>query len=130
MLRTIALRVNSPAIGVCLDVGHAHLVAALRRTELAELIEPVLDRTAVFHLHDNLGARRHGEPRPELDPVRLDLHLPLGRGSADWTRIAPLLDRAPRAPLLLEVHPPRPAASQLFDGALNALTPLVTAARA
>ena len=62
MLRTMAKRIDSPAIGVCLDVGHAHLVASLRRTDIAELIEPVLDRVAVFHLHDNLGARRGARP--------------------------------------------------------------------
>jgi sugar phosphate isomerase/epimerase len=127
VLRTMAKRIDSPAIGVCLDVGHAHLVAALRRTDIAELIEPVLDRVAVFHLHDNLGARRGGEARPELDPVRLDLHLPLGRGNVPWDRVAPLLGRAPAAPLLLEVHPPRPAPSRLIAGALGALAPQVPA---
>jgi sugar phosphate isomerase/epimerase len=126
-LRTMAIRIDSPAVALCLDVGHAHLVAALRRTGLTELIEPVLDRVAVFHLHDNLGARRDPESRPELDPARLDLHLPLGRGMVPWAEVAPLLDRAPEAPLLLEIHPPRPAASQLFGGAHDALVGRVPA---
>lgn len=127
VLRTMAKRIDSPAIGICLDVGHAHLVASLRRADIAELIEPVLDRVAAFHLHDNLGARRDGYARPELDPVRLDLHLPLGRGTVRWDRVAPLLERAVDAPLLLEVHPPRPAPSRLIAGALGALTAKVPA---
>lgn len=127
VLRTMAKRIDSPAIRVCLDVGHAHLVASLRGADIAELIEPVLDRVAAFHLHDNLGARRDGEARAELDPVRLDLHLPLGRGTVPWDRVAQLLGRAPAAPLLLEVHPPRPAPSQLIAGAVGALAEQVPA---
>ena len=57
-LRGLALRTGSDAIGVCLDLGHAHIVAELRHTSLARFIEPVLDLVTVFHLHDNLGARQ------------------------------------------------------------------------
>ena len=61
ILRTMAKRISSPAVGLCVDVGHANVVAGLRRTDPLELIEPVLDRTVMFHLHDNLGGR-HGDP--------------------------------------------------------------------
>lgn len=126
-LREMAARIGSPSVRLCLDVGHAMLVASLRQIDPLELIEPALDTVAVFHLHDNLGARRGVQRPPELDPVRLDLHLPLGGGSAPWERIAPLLERAPAAPLLLEIHPPRPAPSHLFAGALDALAQPVAA---
>ncbi len=122
-LRTMAKRISSPAVGLCLDIGHANIVAGLRRTDPLELIEPALDRAVIFHLHDNLGARRADPGSPELDPLRLDLHLPPGRGNVPWDRLAPLLTRKGAAPLVLEVHPPRPAAAHLFEAAVNAVAP-------
>jgi sugar phosphate isomerase/epimerase len=124
ILRAMAKRISSPAVGLCLDVGHANVVAGLRHTDPLELIEPVLDRTVMFHLHDNLGGRQdHRSDSPELDPLRLDLHLPPGRGTVPWERLAPLLGRKNGAPLLLEVHPPRPSAARLFEAAVEAVAP-------
>jgi sugar phosphate isomerase/epimerase len=122
ILRTMAKRVSSPSVGLCMDLGHANIVASLRRTDPLELIEPALDCVVLFHLHDNLGARRGDQGPPELDPLRLDLHLPPGRGTVPWTRLAPLIARK-AAPLILEVHPPRPAAFTLFDAAGSVLAP-------
>ena len=122
ILRSMAKRISSPSVGLCMDLGHANIVASLRRTDPLELIEPALDRVVLFHLHDNLGARRGDQGSPELDPLRLDLHLPPGRGTVPWDRLAPLIARK-AAPLMLEVHPPRPAASTLFDGAVSVLAP-------
>ncbi len=83
MLRGLARRIGSPAISICLDLGHAHISADLRNTSVELLCEPVLDRVSVFHLHDNLGARRRaGGEELGVDPLRLDLHLPPGRGNA------------------------------------------------
>jgi sugar phosphate isomerase/epimerase len=127
ILRTMAKRISSPAVGLCLDIGHANIVARLRRTDPLELIEPALDRTVLFHLHDNLGARRDDAGSPELDPLRLDLHLPPGRGNVPWDRLAPLLARKGGAPLILEVHPPRPSAAHLFEAAVQAVAPQATA---
>ena len=128
-LRTMARRIASPNVGLCLDVGHANIVASLRRTDPLELIEPALDRAVVVHLHDNLGARREHEAAPELDPVRLDLHLSPGRGTVPWARIAPQLARS-RAPLLLEVHPPRPSPARIAAAAASVLAPPSVAAPA
>jgi sugar phosphate isomerase/epimerase len=122
-LRSVSKRISSPAVGLCLDIGHANIVAQLRRTDPLDLIEPVLDRTVLFHLHDNLGARRDDPGSPEIDPLRLDLHLPPGRGNVPWDRIAPLLARKGGAPLMLEVHPPRPSAAHLFEAAVEAVAP-------
>jgi sugar phosphate isomerase/epimerase len=121
VLRTMAKRIGSPALGLCLDLGHANVVAGLRRTDPLRLIEPALDRTVLLHVHDNLGGRLTGETPPELDPLRLDLHLAPGRGTLPWERLAPRL-RAHRAPLLLEIHPPRPSAAALHERALEALS--------
>jgi sugar phosphate isomerase/epimerase len=123
ILRTMAKRISSPAVGLCVDVGHANVVAGLRHTDPLELIEPVLDRAVMFHLHDNLGARLDHSDSPELDPLRLDLHLPPGRGTVPWRRLAPLLARKHGAPLLLEIHPPRPSAARLFEAAVEAVAP-------
>jgi sugar phosphate isomerase/epimerase len=113
-LRGLVNRIGSERVGVCLDVGHAHIVADLRRTSLEALIEPVMDTVTLFHLHDNLGARWHPTgAEGGVDPLRLDLHLPPGRGTLPWQRLAPRL-AGHGAPLMLEVHPPyRPRAEEL-----------------
>ena len=113
-LRSLARRIGSPALRLCLDVGHAHVVADAHHTSVDQLCEPVLDSVGVFHVHDNLGARRSrsGEELG-VDPLRLDLHLPPARGTLPWNLLAPLL-AGHTAPLILEVHPPyRPRASEL-----------------
>lgn len=115
-LRALARRISSPAVGLCLDVGHANVVAGLRRTSLSRMVEPVLDMVALFHVHDNLGARWIRDNRPELDPIRLDLHLPPGRGSLPWDEVGPsLLDH--KAPMIWEIHPPRPKPREIMEAA-------------
>ena len=124
MLRGLLRRIGSPAIAICLDLGHAHVVADLRHTGLEALCEPVAELVSVFHLHDNLGARRR-KARRELgvDPLRLDLHLPPGRGTVPWARVAPML-AATEAPMVLEVHPPyRAPVGELAAEATRLLRP-------
>jgi sugar phosphate isomerase/epimerase len=123
-LRSLVAQIGSPALRLCLDVGHANVIAGLRRTDLPHLLRPALDSVALFHVHDNLGARRlPADPGAGLDPLRLDLHLPPGRGSLPWGEIAPML-REHHAPLLLEVHPPhRPTPAELARLTAEALTP-------
>lgn len=121
-LREIVHRIGSDAVRICLDVGHANVIAGLRRTALERLIDPVLDSVSLLHIHDNLGARwRSSKPRPELDPLRLDLHLAPGRGTLQWADIATQI-RDQGAPLILEVHPPhRPSPAELVAAARRAL---------
>jgi sugar phosphate isomerase/epimerase len=131
VLRSLAHRLSSPAVGLCLDIGHAHIVSDLRHSDVGELIEPVLDSVVIFHIHDNLGARRNGGAAPELDPLQLDLHLPPGRGTLPWPDLAQRL-RDHDAPLMLEVHPPQRIKNEdlrrLLLGALGAGEPLSAAA--
>jgi sugar phosphate isomerase/epimerase len=86
------------------DTGHAHIAAALRRTDAGRLLEPVADTVGLFHVHDNFGTRRHDLQAPGVDPLRLDLHLVPGSGSLPWERVAPSL-LAHEAPLMLEIGP-------------------------
>jgi sugar phosphate isomerase/epimerase len=118
-LRGLAQRLDSDGIGVCLDLGHAHVVAELRHTSLERFIEPVLDVVSLFHAHDNFGARHDDGCGDALgvDPLRLDLHLPPGRGSLPWHSVGPLVSLH-HAPVVLEVHPPyRPRAAELREDA-------------
>jgi sugar phosphate isomerase/epimerase len=114
-LRGLVHRIGSDRLGICLDLGHAHIVADSRHTTVERLIEPVLDVVSLFHLHDNLGARWNGSRPAGLDPLRLDLHLPPGRGDLPWGEVAPhLADH--RAPLVLEIHAPfRPRPEEAFE---------------
>ena len=125
-LRSLARRIASPAVGLCLDLGHANVIAGLRRTSLTRMVEPVLDTVLLFHVHDNLGARwRPGEQRPDLDPLRLDLHLVPGRGTIDWTEVNECL-AGHDAPLMLEIHPPRPSPREILDAAYVCLTTMLS----
>jgi sugar phosphate isomerase/epimerase len=121
-LRALAQRIGSDNLGLCLDVGHAQISADLRHTGVEKLCEPALDLVTVFHLHDNLGARwTPAGDELGVDPLRLDLHLPPGRGTLPWNRIRRLLD-GHQAPLVLEVHPPyRPRVSELVSAARGLL---------
>jgi sugar phosphate isomerase/epimerase len=121
VVRELVLRCDSPAVRMLLDVGHANIVADGAGTDLAALVEPVLDVVSLFHVHDNLGARRRRGDDFAFDPLRLDLHLPPGAGTLPWSRIArALVDHS--APLMLEVHPSqRPSAATVCELARTTL---------
>jgi sugar phosphate isomerase/epimerase len=98
-----------------LDVGHANVVADRDGVDLTVLIESVLDDVALFHVHDNLGWRRHGGEGFLFDPLRIDLHLPPSVGTLPWKSIAKRIVRHD-APLMLEIHPAhRPSAVRLHE---------------
>jgi sugar phosphate isomerase/epimerase len=122
-VRDLVKRLESPAYGMLLDIGHAHVVAGFMGVETLTLVEPVLDVVRLFHVHDNLGARLWNEGGPSLDPLQLDLHLPPGGGTLPWDDISRVL--VPHeAPLMMEIHPAhRPVPSALWEAAVTALTP-------
>jgi sugar phosphate isomerase/epimerase len=114
-------RLDSPAAGMLLDVGHLHITADASHTDIATLAAAVAPDVVLFHVHDNLGVRRHDLDAPGVDPLKLDLHLPPGRGCLPWGRIAPIL-RDHSAPLLLEIElSQQPALPELTAAALRAL---------
>jgi sugar phosphate isomerase/epimerase len=120
-VRDLVRRLDSPAYGMLLDVGHANVVAGYMGVETATLVEPVLDFVSLFHVHDNLGARMSGEGGPTLDPLQLDLHLPPGGGNVPWDQLRVAL-LSHDAPLMMEIHPAhRSAPSALREAALSAI---------
>jgi sugar phosphate isomerase/epimerase len=104
-VRDLVERLDSPRVGLLFDVGHAHIAGDEIGAGVRELLEPVADSVVLFHVHDNLGARRRGASASSLDPLRLDLHLAPGGGRLPWHQLAPAMI-ASGAPLVLEVHPP------------------------
>jgi sugar phosphate isomerase/epimerase len=73
-------------VGVCLDLGHAHLEPGVEAA--VETLRPYIRSV---HVHDNHGMK--------------DEHLWPGEGSIDWKRTMELLRSAPQVPaLVLEVE--------------------------
>jgi sugar phosphate isomerase/epimerase len=73
-------------IGVCLDLGHAHMMSSVK-----EAFATLKDRIRSTHVHDN-----HKDH---------DSHLWPGVGSIDWQEAMALLQAAPHVPpLLLEIE--------------------------
>jgi sugar phosphate isomerase/epimerase len=66
--------VGSPAMGVCVDSGHAHMTG-LSPAEMIRRLGPRLRET---HFHDNRGAT--------------DDHRPVGIGTIDWVDVIVALD--------------------------------------
>ena len=75
--------VDHPAVGLCLDMGHAALAASLFGFDFFEECGAVAPLVRHIHLHDNLMRTNvTGEPPVSEDPIYGlgDLHLPPGRG--------------------------------------------------
>ena len=71
-------------VGVCLDLGHAHLSRPENNIGIDEAFELLKPRIAQLHLHDN-----HGQH---------DNHLWPGSGTIDWHNIAKQSPRYPPTP--------------------------------
>jgi sugar phosphate isomerase/epimerase len=111
-VRDLVRRLDSPAAGMLLDLGHLHITADRTHSDIAALLAACAGDVVLFHAHDNLGCRRSIDA-PGVDPLKLDLHLPPGRGSLPWGRIAGMVG-AHSAPVMLEVERShRPALDQL-----------------
>jgi sugar phosphate isomerase/epimerase len=103
-VHALVRRIDSPAVGMAFDLGHAHVTAQLTGASLADELAAVSDDVVLFHVHDNLGVRRGPGTPPGVPPLRLDLHMAPGRGTLPWRAVAPVL-RTHRAPLLMEIAP-------------------------
>lgn len=120
-VRDLVRRLASPAAGMLLDVGHLHITADATRSDPGAILAACLQDVVLFHVHDNLGDRRRHLDAPGADPLKMDLHLPPGRGSLPWDRMSDAL-LGHQAPLMLEIEPSqRPALAELAAGARRAL---------
>ncbi len=70
-------RYGHPAVGVCFDVGHAHILEGV-----AVALDTLRPHIVTMHLHDNNG--------------RQDQHLIPGRGTLDWAGFIPGIASCPR----------------------------------
>jgi sugar phosphate isomerase/epimerase len=66
-LHTLIDAVDRPNVGICLDVGHAHV----QGYEMAEAVRQCGERLIATHIQDNDGTR--------------DAHLAPPRGTIDWS---------------------------------------------
>lgn len=103
-VRDLVRRIDSPAVGMAFDLGHAHVTSQLAGVALVDVLAAASTDVVLFHVHDNLGLRRGPGTPPGIVPLRLDLHMAPGRGTLPWRAIAPLMRTHP-APLLMEVAP-------------------------
>ena len=93
----------SPRVGICYDIGHAHL-----QGKAMETLEAFLPHIALYHLHDN-GGDWH------------DSHLQPGYGTTHWFEIFERMSQGqPDAPWYIEAFP-RHGSLQLMSKELTAL---------
>lgn len=87
--------VDHPAVGLCLDVGHAALAANAFGFDYVEECAAVAPLVRHLHLHDNMEKPNlTGEPPVSEHPVYGlgDLHLPPGRGTIPLEELFSRLD--------------------------------------
>ncbi len=87
--------VGHPAVGICLDVGHAALAAGFFGFDYLEECAEAAPLVRHVHLHDNLKRSCSSvDPANYGDPVYGvgDLHLPPGRGSIPLAELFRRLD--------------------------------------
>ena len=128
-VRDLVRRLDAPAAGMLLDLGHLHITADATRSDPTALLAACAPDVVLFHAHDNLGCRRMVDA-PGVDPIKLDLHLPPGRGTLPWARVAGIVGPH-SAPVMLEVERShRPAPDVLARDAVRLLggAPLTAAA--
>jgi len=88
LLTRLSDEIDSPFLGLCLDVGHQHVFSELDATEW---VRKMGRRLLHVHLHDNDGTR--------------DSHWSIGRGTIDFEPFfAALTQYAPDATISLEVE--------------------------
>ncbi len=77
-------------VGVCLDIGHAHLAEPEKNIGIDQAFELLKPRIAQLHLHDNHGAK--------------DDHLWPGSATIDWANVARQIATLPaETPGILEI---------------------------
>ena len=100
--------VDHPAVGICLDVGHAALAAGFFGFDLIGECGTIASLVRHVHLHDNLQRTNLlGEPPVSEHPVYGlgDLHLPPGRGTIPLEELFRRMDFPERPSCCVELSP-------------------------
>ncbi len=100
--------VDHPAVGICLDVGHAALAAGFFGFDLIEECAATAPLVRHVHLHDNLQKTNlTGEPPVSEHTVYGlgDLHLPPGRGTIPLEDLFRRMDFPERPSCCVELSP-------------------------
>ncbi len=100
--------VDHPAVGVCLDVGHAALAAGFFGFDLVEECAAIAPLVRHVHLHDNLQKTNlTGEPQASEHTVYGlgDLHLPPGRGTIPLEELLRRMDFPEKPSCCVELSP-------------------------
>lgn len=75
---------DSPAVGFCLDSGHAHCAGS----DVVKWIEIMGDKLFTTHFHDNHGpSEKVLKSTGFVSPHGIDEHLPPGFGTISWTDV-------------------------------------------
>jgi len=88
--------VDHPAVGVCLDFGHAWLAATILGFDYIPALAALSPLVWHLHLHDNCG--RPGNPGDAGDAATLgfgDMHAPIYDGTIPWESLLPSLHLRP-----------------------------------
>lgn len=82
LLPRLIKETDSPAVGYCLDAGHAHCCGQTPVTSWMDIMGSKLFTT---HFHDNRGARRQALSRERwISPSGIDEHRAPGFGTIPW----------------------------------------------
>ena len=113
-LRTFVDETRLSGLRFNFDIGHAHLCDGPAEERIKKCFEPMHDRVASVHLHDN-----HGEK---------DEHLPPYAGNIEWPAAIKLLKTTPegeKLPIVLELKEKTghdaPSANELLESARAAM---------
>lgn len=90
LLPRLVATANSPAVGFCLDSGHAHCCG---QTRVADWVPLMGNKLFTTHFHDNRGARLDAlTDKKWIRPSDIDEHLPPGFGTIPWIDVIQTLD--------------------------------------
>lgn len=87
-------QINHPAIGGCLDFGHAFLSAPVLGFDYIDAISTFSEQVWHLHLHDNGGLANLGHYVDSGDMIAMgvgDTHMPMGWGNIPWAELLPCM---------------------------------------
>lgn len=91
LLPRLVAAADSPAVGFCLDSGHAHCCG----NSVTEWVRVMGEKLFTTHIHDNRGPRGK-VPQGDgfIHPTGIDEHLPPGFGTIPWIDVIQALREA------------------------------------